>query len=203
MALNIFTLLYGFYHHPSPEFFTFLNSNSVSIKHELLVPPSPAAPSCQPLGFYHELSDSINLTIWNTSYKWHQTVVVSQVFFKGPQWLQLSFRIVGPFFCLNVDLLLVLLNRTVRSTKKDGSAFESSEVILRKFPGIKSQNCLDVCKGFTPCPSSSWKAKWSNSDKGCKLFPYVETSSFLNSPRVIMTEVKICLLFLSPLVGFI
>lgn len=37
----------------------------------------------------------------------------------------------GPFFFLNVDLLLVLHIRTVGSAKKDGNAFESSEVILR------------------------------------------------------------------------
>ena len=51
MALSAFTLFWNFHHHPSPEFFTFLNWNSVPIKYQLpnsllhfLLPPHHLAP---------------------------------------------------------------------------------------------------------------------------------------------------------------
>ena len=51
MALSTFTLFWNFHHHPSSEFFTFLNWNSVPIRYQLpnsllhfLLPPHHLAP---------------------------------------------------------------------------------------------------------------------------------------------------------------
>ena len=45
VSLSMFTLLCNSHHHPSPEFFTFLNWNSVPIKHQLPVPPPHLPPN--------------------------------------------------------------------------------------------------------------------------------------------------------------
>jgi len=73
LALSTFTLLYNSYHHPCPEFFTFLNWNSVqrNTKSQFLPPISSLAST-------NILSDSMNLTILSTLYWrrwWHPTPV--------------------------------------------------------------------------------------------------------------------------------
>ena len=70
MVLSTFTFLCNFHCHPSPIFFAFLNWNSVPTKHLSSQPlPSPLASS-------RVLSDSMNLTILGTLYKWNQVVLV-------------------------------------------------------------------------------------------------------------------------------
>ena len=61
MALSTFTLLCNSHHHPSPEFFTFLNWNSVPIKHWLPTPPPHLLP---PPGPRHLPMYFLTLWIW-------------------------------------------------------------------------------------------------------------------------------------------
>ena len=71
LALSTFTSLYNSYHHPWSEFFTVLNWNSVpwNTKSQFLPPTSSLAST-------NILSDSMNLTILSTLYKWNQTLFV-------------------------------------------------------------------------------------------------------------------------------
>ena len=71
------TLLCNSHHHPSPKFFTFLNWNSVPIKHQLPIPsPHHTIPALS-LSFISVLSDSKNLINLDSSYKWNQTIFFS------------------------------------------------------------------------------------------------------------------------------
>ena len=62
------------HHHPSPEFFSFLNWNSVPIKHCHHL-PSPLPPP-QPLTSTKVVSESVHLTVLCSSYKWSQILFV-------------------------------------------------------------------------------------------------------------------------------
>ena len=75
MALSTFILFRISHHHPSPDSFTFLNWNSVPIKHQVPLPP-PHTPHPRSLAPTRELSDSMNATILGTSCKWNQRVFV-------------------------------------------------------------------------------------------------------------------------------
>ena len=68
---------YSHYHHPSPQFFTSLNWNSVPFKHKLPI-FLPHLPSPWPQVSIKAcvLSDSMNFTILCTLCKWNKTVFV-------------------------------------------------------------------------------------------------------------------------------
>ena len=74
MALSTFTLLCNSHQHPPPNFFTFLNWNSIPIKPQFQFPCPTPHPQPQPLTSTNIVSDSMYLIVLSTSHKQNQTV---------------------------------------------------------------------------------------------------------------------------------
>ena len=131
----MFTLLCSSHHHPFPQFFTFLNWNSVPLNTK---PPSHFFLWSQPLASTSVLSDTKNFTLLCTSYKGNQTIFVC------------TYCVLECIFKVNLIYVLLIVPSSCPLPTVLYSRFSVIYFIYSSvYMSISSSQFIPLCQGLT------------------------------------------------------